>query len=181
MKITFICLSLFFVACASCSPSFETGTAVVGPNIDATRKIRAHVVNSYPWGQEELWSKIYLFFEHKGYKIKSFDKVNGFIQTDWITEKYPPDLTPADFNNKVYRCAFLIGPGNPKWNGLRYRYRVQIVGIMTNQSRVYVEAYIESFSWDGSQTWVRLLSNGALEELLFANLNSELNYAPPTK
>jgi len=178
MRRFFLALIVVFLFCACAPPSFETGTSVVGTNIDATRKIGTHIVRSYPYSQEEMWSKVYLFLEKKGYKVNNIDRSNGFVQSSWIIEKYPPDMTPSDFNQKVYKYCIPPSIGSPNWNGFRYRYRIQIIGITTAQSRVLVESQVETFSWDGSQTWVRQNTNGTLEELFFANLNVELGSIP---
>jgi len=146
---------------------------------DSIRKKENWVIKIYPYSQEDMWRASFLSCEKRGYKIKEYDKSNGFIETGWKNEKYSPSVTPPDFVNKMKQYGSPIDPGNIKWTGMRYKLTIFAIQLTTDKTRVRVQARMDGFSYSGSQMWRWWNSNGTLEEYFLLQLEKELGYIPP--
>jgi len=168
---TLFLVMLFLCGCAAAIP-----VMMVGHEADEARKRDQWVVFNLPHDQLEIWRAAYAVCEEQGHKIKSFDRDNGQIETDWKTGKYTPSTVPPDFETKWRRYGVPIARGNPKWTGIRYKYKIIVVQLTDQKSRIQIKARIDGFCYKGSRIPSWWNSNGTLEEILFGHIQNKLTH-----
>ncbi len=173
LLIVVLLLSMLSFGCAAAMVGVGAGMAISAA--DKAKMKENWITRTYPHEETELWQKTLLVCQERAYSVEIHDKANGYIETDWKTQKYSDS---PDFPHKIKQYGVPIDAGDIKWDGMRYRLLIFMVQVKPTETNLRIRADLRGRSSSGSGIWRWWNSNGTLEDMFLTHLETRLGYAP---
>ena len=120
-----------------------------------------------PANKDRVWELV-VSAVAPNFPVQAIEKESGLLSTEFVS-------VPVGFNNAnmaefVYPPRVFLGT----WRGLRMSMRVLVNEVSSEMTSVAITAHYEAFENNVSKSWMVAESNGALENKILTNIESQL-------
>lgn len=174
MKIAVIVMvlcSILFLGCAAAMVGAGAASAISASDRAKTKE--NWINKQYEIQEDKIWQLSLSVCEERGYSLKIHDKGSGYIETDWkVQERADPDSLIL----RIKKYGEPIDAGDIKWDGMKYRLLIFITQMGPKDTKIRLRADLRARTSSGSNIWRWCNSNGTLEEMFLAHLETRMGY-----